>query len=30
MNLNEYVPVVMMLIPTGLLVGAAVLSLVFF
>ena len=30
MNLNEYVPVVMMLIPTGLLVGAVVLSLVLF
>jgi len=30
MNLNEYVPVLMMLIPTGLLLGAVVLSLVFF
>ncbi len=29
MNLNEYVPVLMMLIPTGLLLGAVVLSVVF-
>lgn len=30
MNLNEYVPVLMMLIPTGVLLGAVVLSVVFF
>ncbi len=30
MNLNEYVPVLMLLIPTGLLLGAVVVSLVFF
>lgn len=30
MNLNEYAPVLMMLIPTGLLFSAVVLSLVFF
>lgn len=30
MNLNEYAPVLMMLIPTGLLLGAIVLSLVVF
>jgi hypothetical protein len=30
MNLNEYVPVLMMLLPTGLLLGAVVATLVFF
>ena len=30
MNLNEYAPVLLMLIPTGLLLGAVVLSLLVF
>lgn len=30
MNLNEYAPFLMMLIPTGLLLGAVVLSLLVF
>lgn len=30
MNLNEYAPLLLMLIPTGLLLGAVVLSLIVF